>query len=587
MVDDSVSSDRRTTIKSYFPILDWLPNYDRNWLRPDVIAAFTVWALLIPEAMAYATMAGLPPEAGLYAAPFALLGYAIFGTSRQLVVGPSSTVAAMSLVVVSLVAVQGTEKFIALSAVLAILVGVLFVASGLFKLGFLANFMSRPVLSGLVVGIAITIAIGQLDKMLGYSVEQGGFLEELYFFFRDIQNIHVLTLIVSIVSLILLFGIEEISPKIPAALVVVLLGIVLSALLNLEERGVHVVGDIPAGLPTLGFPDGIELRDILALLPGAIGILLVAFAESLAAARSYAGKHNYEIDPDQEMVGMGVANIGAGFSQGFVVDGSLSRTAAADQAGQKSQLASIINAGLVLVTAALLTPLFRTLPEAVLGAIVFHAVWHLISFKELRRLYGIRKADFWTAVLALVGVLFMGILAGLALAVLLSFLALLARASRPSTAILGLVPGEEQDVFGNIAHFSEAETIPGLIIFRFDQQLFFANAAVFLEHVRSAVRSSDPKTKVVMVDAEAITDIDSSATDMLNDLADELNRMGVALWFARIRAEIYDVMELAGLIEKVGKDHFHRSIRAGVQAFQQLDKEEKDQPLPVENDTDQ
>jgi len=555
-----------SSIKSYIPILGWLPTYDKKWLRPDLFAAFTVWALLVPEAMAYATLAGLPPEAGLYAAPLALLGYAIFGTSRQLVVGPSSTVAVMSAAVVGIMAIKGTDEYIVLSAALAICVAILFIASGLLKLGFLADFMSRPVLNGLVVGIAITIVMGQVDKLLGYSVEEGGFLQEILYFLQDIENLHLLTLIISIVSLIGLFGLEKFAPKVPGALVIVAVGILASVILGLDDLGVHVVGDIPSGLPQIGLPN-ITLAQILGLLTGAVGILLVAFSESIAAARSYATKHNYEVDTDQEMIGLGVANLGAGLSQGFVVDGSLSRTAAADQSGQKSQMSSLINAGLVLVTAAFLTPLFGPLPEAVLGAIVIHAVWHLISFKELRRIYNIKHIDFWAGLIALLGVLILGILAGLVLAVLLSFLGLLARASRPSWTVLGLVHDKEQSIYGSLQAFPEAETYPGLIIFRFDQQLFFANAPRFHKAVREIVTSADPPAKVILVDAEVISDIDTTGTAMLEELYHELARQGIELWFSRVRADVMTYLSRSGVEELLGQERFYLSVRSGVNDY--------------------
>jgi high affinity sulfate transporter 1 len=473
----------------------------------------------------------------------------------------------MSAAVVATVAAGAAQdEIIALSAALAIIVGVLFIISGLLKLGFLADFMSRPVLSGLVVGIAITIAVGQLDGLLGYGVPEGGFLQEIFYFIRDVDMIHGLTVVVSVVSLALLFGLEKINRRIPAALIVVVLGSVLSYLLDLEAKGVHIVGDIPPGLPSIGLPD-VGLRDIWALLPGAVGIVLVAFAESIAAARSYAAKHHYEIDANQEMIGLGVANFGAGMSQGFVVDGSLSRTAAADQAGQKSQMASLINAGLVLVTAAFLTPLFQTLPEAVLGAIVVHAVWHLISFKELRRLYKIRRTDFYAGLIALVGVLFMGILAGLAFAVLLSFLALLYRASNPSWAVLGKVPGEDRDVFEDLDEYPDGKTYPGLIIFRFDQQLFFANAPNFKEAIRSLVKSADPPAKTVLIDAEDMPDVDTTGTDMLAELIEELARSDVQVWFARVRIDVMAYFQRAGLDALVESDRFYLSVRAGVDAF--------------------
>jgi SulP family sulfate permease len=573
MTANASESKSITLLKSYIPIFDWLPKYRKQWLRPDLIAALTVWALLVPEAMAYATLAGVPPEAGLFAAPLALLGYAIFGTSRQLVVGPSSTVAVMSAVVVGTFAVQGTEEYIALTAVLALILGVLFIVAGLLRLGFLADFMSRPVLSGLVVGIAITIVMGQLDKILGYGVpESKGFFQELYFFLRDLGNIHWPTLIVGVVSLVLLFGLEKLAPKIPAALVVVVLGIAISALVDLQSYGVHIVGDIPAGLPPLGFQN-VSLVEILNLIPGAIGILLVAFAESVAAARTYAKKHGYEIRASQEMIALGVANFGSGYSQGFVVDGSLSRTAAADQTGQKTQMASLANALLVLVTAALFTPIFRTLPEAVLGAIVVHAVWHLITFEELRRLYGIRRIDFWAGAAALIGVLTFGILGGLLLAILLSFIALLARVSNPDYAVLGSIPGQGREVFGNIKGHPDARTYPGLIIFRFDQMLFFANTPKFRSHVKDEISASDTPVKVVLIDGEDIPDIDSTALDMLLDLREELMTMGVDLRFARLKSNVEELMRRASLLQKLGDGHIFLSVRSAVDAF--LEQEER------------
>ena len=557
----------KSLIKSYFPILEWLPNYKREWLQPDLIATLTVWALLVPEAMAYASIAGLPPEAGLYAAPLALLGYAIFGTSRQLVVGPSSTVAALSFVVVGSLAASGTEEFIALSAALAMLVGLILILSGLFKLGFIADFMSKPVLKGFVVGVALTIVLGQLDKLLGYETgESIGFFHEILLYILDLDMLHIPTLIVGLASLAFLFILERIWPRIPWALVLVFLGIIISAALDFESQGIHVVGEIPGGLPPFGLP-GITLADIWHLLPGAVGIVLVAYAESLAAAKSYAAEHHYEVDDDQEMIALGASNLGAGFSQGFVVDGSLSRTAAADEAGQKSQMASLVNSGLVLVTAVFLTPLFETLPEAVLGAIVIHAVWRLITFREIRSYYDIRKADFWAAVMALVGVLSLGILQGLILAVSLALLSLLWRASRPSWNLLGRVRGDGQEVFASLDVFPDAETTPGLLIFRFNQQIFFANATGFRDDVRQALLEADQPVQVVLVDAEVIADIDITGMQMLVEIHKELSGAGIDLWFTRVRANVMEYMRRYNLEKTIGPEHFFLSVRAGVNAF--------------------
>jgi high affinity sulfate transporter 1 len=379
----------KRTLVSFFPIVQWLPKYQSGWLRLDVIAALTVWALVVPEAMAYAGIAGVPPEYGLYAAPLALLGYAIFGTSRHLNVGPSSTVAALSFSVVAGLAAAGSDEFIALTVTLAIITGILLIIGGLLRMGVLADFFSKPVLDGFIVGLAITIVVGQLDKLLGYEVESLNFVPDVLLLIKDIGMTHWPTLVVGLVSLALLFLLEEYVPKIPAAITVLFLAIALSALLDFESMGIHIVGEIPAGLPPIGLPGGVTLDQVAALLPGAAAIALVAFAESVAAARSYATKFNYKIDADQELIALGAANTGAGISQGFCVDGSLSKTAASVQAGAKSQMVSIIAAVVIIITIVALTPLFYALPEATLGAIVIHAVWHLINFKKLARYRGI------------------------------------------------------------------------------------------------------------------------------------------------------------------------------------------------------
>ncbi len=566
----AVSAEGKTRgfdFKSYVPILEWLPNYKREWLRADLMAALTVWALLVPEAMAYAGIAGLPPEAGLYAAPLAMFAYAIFGSSRQLVVGPSSTVAALSFVVVGTLAARGTAAFIPLSAALALLVGLLLVLSGLLKLGFIADFMSKPVLKGFVVGVALTIALGQLSKILGYDIEGSrGFFHEILLYLQDVEMLHNLTLIVGLLSLAFLFIMERLLPRVPWALFLVFLGIGISAVLDFEVRDIHIVGEIPGGLPQFGWAR-VSLTDIWHLLPGAVGIVLVAYAESVAAAKSYATEHHYEVDDNQEMLAIGAANLGAGFSQGFVVDGSLSRTAAADEAGQKSQLASLVNSGLVLITAVFLTPLFRTLPEAVLGAIVIHAVWRLITFREIQGYYHIRRPDFWAAVVALLGVLTFGILLGLILAVMLSLLSLLWRASRPSWNLLGRISDGAQEVFASLDAFPEAETIPGLVIFRFNQQVFFANATGFRNDVRQALRDADQPVRVILVDAEVIADIDITGLAMLEELRKELSGMEIELWFARVRARVMDYIRGYSLEETIGPEHFYLSVRAGVDAY--------------------
>ncbi len=559
-----MQAKQNLSIKTFAPILDWLPKYDKAWLRGDIIAAVTVWALVVPEAMAYAGIAGMPPETGLYAAPLALLGYAIFGTSRQLNVGPSSTVAALSFTVVSSIAVAGTDNFIALSVTLAILTGLILIVAGLLKWGVFADFLSKPVLGGFVIGLAISIAVGQLDKLLGFEARTINFVPDILLIAQDIGQTHMPTLVVGVVSLGLLFFIDKFIPRLPGAITVLALAIILSGLLDLEAMGVHIVGEIPAGLPPIGLPLGITLADILDLLPGAVAIALVGFAESVAAARSYATKYRYEVNANQEMIALGVASLGAGISQGFVVDGSLSKSAASDEAGANSQMVSLIVAGMVLVTVVALTPLFRALPEATLGAIVIHAVWHLIKLAKLKRYYRIRPIDFWAALAALVGVLLLGILAGLLLAVTISLLGLLIKAKQARTAILGKLPDE--DVYRSIENHPEAKTYPGLIIFRFDEQLFFANAPNFHTTVLAAV-AADSSARCVLVDAESINEIDVTGLDMLAELQDELAQTGVGLRFAQMKAHIQEYMRRTNLEESIGANHFYPSVQAGVDTY--------------------
>ncbi len=557
--------NNKRTLKSIFPIIDWLPKYDKSWLRWDVIAALTVWALLVPEAMAYAGIAGMPPQTGLYTAPLALLGYALFGSSKHLNVGPSSTVAILSFAIIGGMAIAGGAEFIALTTGLALMTGVLLIVAGLLKLGVLADFLSKPVLGGFVIGLAITIAFGQLGKILGYSVEADGFFREAIKFVQDISRIHYPTLIVGVISLALLFLIHAYIPKLPAAITVLILAIAASAALHLHDvYGVHIVGEIPAGLPPIGLPD-VSLHDYIQLIPGALAVALVGFAESVAAARSYATKFGYEVDANQEMVGLGVANLGSGVSGGFVVDGSLSKTAAAAGSGAKSQMVSIFAAIFVVITVLFLTPLFYSLPEATLGAIVIHAVWKLINFNKLQRYYAIKKADFWAALVALLGVLVFGLLGGLLMAVILSLLTLLMSVKNPHAAILGKLPG--RNAFRSLENFPEAETYPGLLIFRFDSLLFFANAPNFRELVRAALEQA-PDTKVFLVDGEPINYVDVTAVDMLDELHNELQENGIELWFSGINRDVYETFERADLVTKVGQDSFHPSIHAAVEHYQ-------------------
>ena len=569
MSHSTLAHETKRSFKSFVPILAWLPAYKAAWFRGDLIAALTVWALLVPEGMAYAGIAGMPPEAGLYAAPLALIAYAIFSTSRHLNTGPSSTVAILSASVVGVVVASG-QDYITATVTLAILTGVVLIVSGLLKLGIFADFLSKPVLSGFIIGLAITIAFGQIDKLLGYNVEADGVIVEIAAMLGNANQLNWPTLIIGLVSLALLFLIPIYAPKVPGAITVLALSILASTLFNFEAMGVHIVGAIPAGLPPFGLPTGVSFPLIISLLPGAIAIALVGFAESVAAARTYATQFRYEVDANQEMIALGMANIGAGLSQGFVVDGSLSKTAASVDAGGRSQMVSLVTAAAVLVTIVALTPLFHNLPEATLGAIVIHAVWHLINFHKIRRYYSIRRIDFYAALVALLGVVFFGILAGLLMAVIVSLLGLLAAAKTPNTAVLGrIADGPSGDIYRSVANFPDAVTVPGLQIFRFDDDIFFANAPNFRDAVRGVVAGAHD-TRWVLIDAESINRLDVTGADMLEELYDELAEANIDMRFARVKGTVRQVVERAGLEEKIGADHFYSTIQAGVDAYSAL-----------------
>jgi len=550
-------------LKSFFPILTWLPAYQKTWLRGDMIAALTLWALLVPEAMAYAGIAGMPPETGLYAAPLAMVAYAIFGTARHLNVGPSSAVAALSFSVVIGLAAAGSPEFITLSIALAFVVGLILIIGGLLRFGVLADFLSRPVLDGFVVGVAISIAVGQLDKLLGFQPEGYDFVPDTLKFIGHIGQTHIPTLVVGAASLALLFAIHKYTPKLPGALIVLFLFIALSSIFNFAGVGIHIVGQIPTGLPDFGVAIG--LKDLLKVAPGAAGVALVAFAESVAIARSYGTKHGYEVDANQELVAIGAANIGSGFSGAFVVDGSMSRTAAAGGSGANSQMVSLIAAVAVLITAAALTPLFFNLPEATLGAIVIHAVYKNISLAKITQYRAITRLDYVTAIVAAVGVLAFGLLEGLIMAALLGLVVLLFGTKQRNTTVLAQVPGT--DFYRGLENNDQGETFPGLLILRFDGSLFFANVHDFITAVRKAIAAADPPLKVVLIDSESINGIDATAVIALKEFQGQLAESGIQMRFAYVKKDVMDVMERGSLTEAVPPEHFYPYVQAGVDAF--------------------
>ena len=526
-----------------------LRGYDRSWLRADVLAGATVWAVLVPEAFAYASIAGVPPVVGLYAAVPALVAYAAFGSSRHLVVGPMSATAALSGAAVADLQPTSTADVVVLTSVLAIVTGVMGLLAGALRLGFLAGFVSEPVLKGFIVGLALTIIMGQVPKLLGQDGGGEGFFGQAAHVLSHLGDVDPLTAAIGAVALLVLLVLRRWAPAVPASLAVVVLGIVVVQVAGWSDR-VDVVGQIDPGLPSVGLPSR-ELSDYTALLAPAAGVLLVGFAEGLGAAKTYAVREGYDIDADRELIGLGVANLGSGLASGMVVNGSLSKTAVNGTAGARSQVSGLVVAALAVVTLLFLTGLFEELPDTVLAAVVIVAVAELVDVRaflalfrvwstRLQGTYGLAaRADFAAAVAAAVGVLVLDTLPGLVLGIGVSLLLLMVRTSRPAVRRLARVDGRWIDA----SRAPGAPQTPGVVVARVESGVFFANA----DHVRERLRSLvDAGCGALVLDAQTTPFIDITAAHMLDELAVTLRREGVGLVIAGDIGQVRDVVRAAG-----------------------------------------
>ncbi|GAA1858429.1 SulP family inorganic anion transporter [Actinomadura bangladeshensis] len=549
-----------------------LRGYRRQWLGRDALAGVTVWAVLVPEALAYATIAGVSPVVGLYAAPVALILYAAFGSSRHLVVGPMAATAALSAAIVG-EAARGSSADVrtAMTAALAVTVGIAALLAGLLRLGFLAGFISEPVLKGFIVGLALTIIAGQLPKLFGVEAAPGDFFEKVWALLGALGGTSGLTLVVGAGSLLLILVLKRVAPFLPGSLLAVALGIAAAAAFDLEDHGVAVVGGIATGLPSFGFPD-VSVDDLGGLAAGSVGVLLVAFAEGLGAAKSYAARDHYEVDADRELIGLGAAGLGAGLSSGMVVNGSLSKTAVNWSAGARTQLSGVFTALLTVITLLFFTGLFEKLPEAVLAGVVIAAVAGLVDVPSLAALYRVStrrpgraygiaaRPDFVTAVAAMLGVMVFDTLPGLFIGIGASLLLLLYRSSRPVISELGQLPGNGH--FAALDRHTDGRRIPGVIVLRVEAGIYFANA----ERIRSTVRSAVGRegATAVVIDAETVPFVDVSAVRMLDEMAEELETRGVRLLLAGDVGQVRDVLRTAEARPELR--HVHPTVQAAVDA---------------------
>lgn len=553
---------KQSLIEQLVPITGRLRSYRRAWLRPDLLAGVTLWAVLVPEAMAYAGIAGVPPIVGLYTVPLPLLAYAVFGTSRIMVVGPDSATALLSAATVAALATRGTDDFVALTAGLALLVGLLFLFFGLLKLGWVADFVSRPVMQGFITGVVLVTIIVQVPPLLGIEIDGGDF------FAKTLQIVEALgssvpgTAAVGLGSLVILVALHRFRPRAPAALITVALAIVAGTVFDLGERGVALVGSAPAGLPHLGLPHIGDLSVVSSMLPGALAIVLLGYAETLGSAKAAAVETGGRIDPNQEMVALGFANLGAGLSGGFVAVGSFSKTSVAVTTGAKTQLGYIFTAALVGLTLVFLMPVFTNLPLAALAAVVIQAMFSLTQPSYFTKLWHISRAEFALAIVSMLGVLTLGVLPGIGAGVALSLILLIYSASRPAYAVIGKTASH---VYQDISLHPEAKTIPGLLIFRFEGPLIFSNAAYFESELRRLVANGD--VRCVLLDAEGVNHVDSTAASHLAELLGHLRRRNIGFCLARVRDPVKDFLRRAEVFDEVGEENFYGSITQAVKAY--------------------
>jgi high affinity sulfate transporter 1 len=553
-------------ITRWVPGLRTLASYRSEWLRSDVVAGLVLTTLLVPQGMAYAELAGLPVITGLYTTVLCLLGYAVFGPSRILVLGPDSSLGPMiAATILPIVGANGSpERAVALASMMALLVGAIMIGAGIAKLGFVADLLSKPTQIGYMNGLALTILIGQLPKLFGFSVSANGLIDEVHGFVHGLASGDTVGAAVAIglVSLGLILALGRWLPRVPGVLVAVVVAIVASSAFGLSDHGVSLVGTLPKGFPPLSFPSPVS--DLPLLFAGALGIVLVALTDTISTASAFAARSGQEVDGSGEMVGIGVANVAAGFFQGFPVSTSGSRTAVAEQTGAKTQLTGVVGAAAIVLMLVLVPGLLRNLPQPTLAAVVIAASISLADVPGTIRLWHQRRIEFLLSVTAFLGVALLGVLAGIAVAVGLSILNVFRRAWWPYQTTLGRVPGMAGHHDRQL--HPDAEELPGLVIFRFDAPLFFANARTFRDQIRR-LAASDPPPRWILIAAEPITDVDTTAADMLVDLDEELNAAGISLAFAELKEPVRAKLERYQLIGPLSANHFFATLDSAVEAF--------------------
>ncbi|EPP2070487.1 SulP family inorganic anion transporter [Pseudomonas aeruginosa] len=547
----------------WVPGLDSLLHYRRAWFRPDVQAGLSVAAIQIPTAIAYAQIAGFPPQVGLYACILPMLIYALIGSSRQLMVGPDAATAAMVATAITPLAAGDPQRLVDLSMIVAIMVGLFSIVAGLARAGFIASFLSRPILVGYLNGIGLSLLVGQLGKLFGYEAATSGFVAGILALLENLLHIHWPTLILGSLSLLLMVLLPRRFPQLPGALCGVLLASLAAALLGLDRYGVELLGEVPAGLPQLSWPQT-SLEELKSLLRDATGITVVSFCSAMLTARSFAARHGYSINANHEFVALGLANIGAGVSQGFAISGADSRTAVNDMVGGKTQLVGVVAALVIAATLLLLNKPLGWVPMPALGAVLLLAGWGLIDVQALKGFWKLSRFEFSLCLLTTVGVLSVGVLPGIFVAVSIAVLRLLYYTYRPSDAVLGWMHGIDGQV--ELAKYPQATTLPGLVIYRFDAPLLFFNADYFKQRVLAVVDGSE-RPNAVLLNAEAMTNLDISGLATLHEVQQILKAQGVHLSLARVTGQTLDLLQRSSMLGEIKPPLVFSSVRSGVSAY--------------------
>ncbi|TCA16346.1 SulP family inorganic anion transporter [Rhizobium leguminosarum] len=559
MVQPSV----KPTAHSALPIVNWVRGYQHDWLSHDVFAGVALWAVMVPEGMAYAGIVGVPPIMGLYTIVPALLAYALLGSSCQLVVGPDTATGLLSALTVGAIATQGTADFNSLTSTLAVLIGFLFLIFGFMRMGWIASFIPAPVMRGFIEGLVYVTIIGQVPHLLGIEGGSGNFFDKLSNILAHLPDVHVAPAATGLLSLATMLLLRRLVPLVPAALVVMAVATIAIGVLGGEAFGVHVAGHIPSGLPSLAQPN-LDPAIWLQLAPGALAIVMVGYAEALGAAKAAALESGAEIDPNQELIAHGPANMLSGLFGGFLVVGSLSKTSVAMAAGARSQAANLVAAALCFLTLIFLTPLFRTMPQPALAAVVIAAMLHLSKPSYLRQLFLRSRWSFANVLIVIAGELILGVPQGIALGVVLSLLTLIYLVSHPLSAELGQVPGVE--AYRDVERHPDARTFDRLLIWRAGGDLFFATIGRMAGMLKEAL-SARPEVRCALLDFSSVNFIDVTAVDGLSVLIKDLRSVGVTVAFSHIRDPVRDAMRLAGIEELVGPGRFYERTTDGVNAW--------------------